>query len=88
MHQIKIVARLNEGVDSEGVGFPESVTITGAGFLDPSAITDIAQEVVRSYYGTNHPNYIAIRPDSELIADDMVIPVVKTRVFMRSDLQT
>lgn len=79
MHQLKIVARLNEGVDAEGVGFPRSVEITGAGFLAPSAITDIAQEVVRSYYGEPHPNYIAMRPDSEFVTDHMVIPVVGIR---------
>ena len=80
MHQIKITARLNEEVDAEGVGYPESVTVTGAGFLDPSAITDIAQEVIRGYFGIDHPNYVAIRPDSERVTDDMVIPVVKTWV--------
>lgn len=79
MHQIKIVARLNEGVDSEGVGFPRSVEITGAGFLDASAVTDIAQEAVRSYYGETFPVYVAMRPDSEFVTDHMVVPVVKVR---------
>lgn len=79
MYQIRITARLNEEVDAQGVGFPKSVTVTGAEFLNPSAITDIAQEVIRVYYGTNHPDYIAVRPDSECITNYMVIPVVKVR---------
>lgn len=80
MQQLKIVARLNEDVDAEGVGFPKSVEITGAGFLDPSAITDIAQEVIDSLSGDYSREYIAIRPDSECITDHMVIPVIKKRV--------
>lgn len=79
MIRIKIEARLNEDVDAEGVGFPTSVTITGAGFLAPSAITDIAQEAVRSYFGEAFPDYVAIRPDSEYVSDNMVVPVVLVR---------
>lgn len=79
MHQIKITARLNEGVDAEGVGFPRSVEITGAGFLAPSAIADIAQEVIDSLSGDYSRDYVAMRPDAEFVTDHMVVPVVKVR---------
>lgn len=52
MHKIKIVATLNEGIDSEGVGFPESVTVEGGHMLMASALCDIAQDVVDGYFGS------------------------------------
>lgn len=80
MHKIKIEAVLKEVVDAEGVGHPESVRVTGAGFLAPSALADIAQETLDSYSGDYSREYIAMLPDSELVDDDMVIPVRKRRV--------
>lgn len=80
MHKIKIEATLNEEVDAEGVGIPQSVRIKGAGFLQASAITDIAQEVLDSLSADYSREYISIRPDSEMITDDMTVPVIKRRV--------
>lgn len=77
MHKLKIEAVLNEGVDAEGIGFPESVTVTNAGFLAPSAITDIAQALVNNYTGHPFGSYLAVIPDWGKRSDNMEIKVVK-----------
>ena len=79
-HQITIRARLNETVGDDGVGVPQSVTVTGAEFLAPSAITEIAQQVVDSYVGHKFGAYLATIPDWDMRSDDMQIKVVKRRV--------
>ena len=79
MHKHKIEAVLNEGIDAEGVGFPESVTVTGAGFLAPSAISAIAQTVVDSYVGQEFGDYAAVMPDWGMRSDTMQIKVIKRR---------
>jgi hypothetical protein len=53
--QITIRARVNEKI-TDGTGVPESVTVTGAGFLVPDCIRAIAQEAVDSYYGSYNHN--------------------------------
>lgn len=79
MQKLKIEAVMQEGIDSKGIGFPESVTITNAGFLAPSALTDIAQEVLNGYYGTRDHNYIAELPYVEHRTDNMTIKVNEYR---------
>lgn len=52
---LTIRARLNEGVDANGIGFPESVTINGAHMLTASALADMAQSLVDEYM-EDHPD--------------------------------
>lgn len=80
MIRIKIEARLNEDVDAEGVGYPKSVTVTGAEFLAPSAIVAIAQEAIKSYTGLEFSEYLAAMPDWDMVTDNITVPVIKRRV--------
>jgi hypothetical protein len=57
-HQITIRAMVNEAVDAEGVGYPESVTVTGADALSAGTVREIAQEAVDSLYGAYGSGYI------------------------------
>lgn len=61
-HEITIGATLVEGVDDDGQYYPEAVIVSGASFLQSSAIADIAQETINSYYGSYSHGYKALRP--------------------------
>lgn len=76
---LTIRAKLNDEV-IDGIGVPVSVTVTGAGFLAPSALADIAQEVLDARSGDYSRDYLAMMPDSELVSDNMRIKVIKRRV--------
>ena len=73
-----ISARLNEEVVN-GVSIPKSVNIKGAGFLAPSALVDVALEVLKTYTGVEFPDYVPIMPDWGMRSDDMDIAVVYRR---------
>ena len=62
VHEISISARIVEEPDSDGGWEPVGVTVTGACYLAPSAIVDIATEAVNSYYGSYEHGYLALRP--------------------------
>lgn len=64
-HEISFSARIVETLDDDGGFEPAQVIITGASFLAASAITDIAQETVNSYFGSYDHKYLALRPDSD-----------------------
>ena len=53
--QVTIRAKVNEKVE-DGIGYVETVRVTGAGFLGPMAIRDIAQEAVDNYHGNRTHN--------------------------------
>lgn len=74
---LTIRAKLIEEVSEEGIGVPKGVHITGAGFLDPFTLLDIAQEVLDSYSGDYRRDYIGVLPDRELVTDNMTIKVIK-----------
>lgn len=57
---LTIRARVNEAVKSNGIGFPESVTVSGAGCLSPSTVQEIAQEAVDNMYGSYESGYRAV----------------------------
>lgn len=73
-----IRAKLNEEI-IDGVGVPKSVNIKGAGFLAPSALVDVALEVLKTYTGVEFPDYVPIMPDWGMRSDDMDIAVVYRR---------
>lgn len=77
--RLTIRATLNEEV-IDGVGVPQSVNITGAGFLAPSALADIAQEVLDSLSADYSREYLPVLPDWDLRSDNMDIKVIKRRV--------
>lgn len=64
-HEITFSAQLVEELDDDGGFEPIAVIVNGASFLAASAITDIAQETVNSYFGSYDHKYLALRPDSE-----------------------
>lgn len=63
VHEITISARVIEEPDDDGGFEPVGVTVSGASYLAPSAIVDIAQEAVNSYFGSYVHGYMAIRPN-------------------------
>lgn len=74
--KIKITADVNmsdQGYESE----PVSVTVSGAGFLQASAVVDIAQEALDSHFGlpSGQHRYMAVRPYD--VGDVTVVEVVK-----------
>lgn len=77
--RLTIRAKLNEEI-IDGVGVPQSVNIKDAGFLAPSALVDIAQEVLDAYAGRKFGDYVTVLPDWEKRSDDMNIKVIKRRV--------
>lgn len=58
--QITIRARVNEKVNEDGVGYPWSVTVTGASAFDFDTVRSIAQEAIHSYYGSYTSNRYAV----------------------------
>lgn len=64
-HEITFSAQIVEGPDDDGGFEPVAVIVNGASFLDASAITDIAQETLNSYFGSYDHKYLALRPDIE-----------------------
>jgi hypothetical protein len=58
--QITIRARVNEKVNEDGVGYPWSVTVTGASALDFDTVREIAQEAIYSYCGNYTSNRYAV----------------------------
>ena len=76
---LTIRAKLNETTDADGyLSIPESVTITGAGFLAPSALADIAQKVLEDYIGEDS-DYNTIYPDWRDISDETVVKIVNRK---------
>lgn len=59
-----IRARVTEAV-KDGVGFPTHVTVTGAGFLQGSAVLDIAQHAVDDQYGEYGTGFLATMDRSD-----------------------
>lgn len=76
---LTIRAKLVEEI-VDGVGIPVGVNIKDAGFLAPSALVDIAQEVLGVYTGEAFGPYLAVLPDWDNRSDDMTIRVIKRRV--------
>lgn len=64
IHEITFSARIVEGVDDDGEYFPEAVQVEGVSFLTVSAIVDIAQEAVNSYFGSYTHGYVVVRPSN------------------------
>lgn len=62
---LTIRARVKEAVRANGVGYPESVTVTGAAALQRSSVRDIAQEAIDSMYGSYESGYRAFIPQTE-----------------------
>lgn len=60
---LTIRARVNEAVKSNGLGFPESVTVTGAEDLSPNTVREIAQSAVDNMYGSYESGYRAVFSD-------------------------
>lgn len=71
VHEITISARIVEAPDDDGGFEPVGVTVTGASYLAPSALVEIAQEAVNSYFGSYEHGYDAVRPrDWPYITED------------------
>lgn len=60
MNTVTIRAKLNERINAEGIGSPDTVTLTGAQFLSRNAMQDIAQEAVDASYGSYETGYLAV----------------------------
>lgn len=82
MSQITIRAKVNEKVTKDGVGYPDSVTVTGADALSADTVREIAQEAINSQYGTYESGRIVSLGYSEWerIRNNKapVIPVVRS----------
>jgi hypothetical protein len=56
---LTIRARVTEKVKDNGVGYPETVTVTGAEDLSADTVREIAQSAVNNMYGTYETGYLA-----------------------------
>lgn len=55
-----IRARVTEAVDTEGNGYPKTVTVTGAASLSDGTVREIAQNAVDNMYGEYESGYRAV----------------------------